>query len=105
MLYILILLSAVFFESVKSELRNGSSEYSDISDSEESEPDCTTQVHIKKVSEINEAIKYNFAYVLHICLDKVCVKAAIKKCVVLVQINIKQCAASFFIYSSDEKKI
>ncbi|KAM7128794.1 lysine-specific demethylase 7A isoform 3-T3 [Ciconia maguari] len=33
----------MFFESVKSELRNGSSEYSDISDSEESEPDCTTQ--------------------------------------------------------------
>nr|XP_033806802.1 lysine-specific demethylase 7A isoform X2 [Geotrypetes seraphini] len=32
-----------FFESVKSELRNGSSEYSDISDSEESETDCTTQ--------------------------------------------------------------
>lgn len=36
--------SSVFFESVKAELRNGSSEYSDISDSEESEPDCTTQV-------------------------------------------------------------
>ncbi|KAK2539647.1 Kdm7a [Columba guinea] len=33
----------MFFESVKAELRNGSSEYSDISDSEESEPDCTTQ--------------------------------------------------------------
>ncbi|XP_061494789.1 lysine-specific demethylase 7A isoform X2 [Rhineura floridana] len=33
----------MFFESVKSELRNGNSEYSDISDSEESEPDCTNQ--------------------------------------------------------------
>ncbi|XP_060632829.2 lysine-specific demethylase 7A [Anolis sagrei] len=33
----------MFFESVKSELRNGSSQYSDISDSEESEPDCTNQ--------------------------------------------------------------
>ncbi|KAJ6659958.1 hypothetical protein lerEdw1_018155 [Lerista edwardsae] len=33
----------MFFESVKSELRNGTSEYSDISDSEESEPDCTNQ--------------------------------------------------------------
>uniref|UniRef100_A0A8C2YH16 Lysine demethylase 7A n=1 Tax=Coturnix japonica TaxID=93934 RepID=A0A8C2YH16_COTJA len=33
----------MFFESVKSELRKGSSVYSDISDSEESEPDCTTQ--------------------------------------------------------------
>lgn len=43
-IYIYIFLSLVFFESVKSELRNGSSEYSDISDSEESEPDCTTQV-------------------------------------------------------------
>lgn len=35
----------MFFESVKSELRNGTSEYSDISDSEESEPDCTNQVN------------------------------------------------------------
>ncbi|XP_001367949.2 lysine-specific demethylase 7A [Monodelphis domestica] len=33
----------MFFESVKSELRNGSSQYSDISDSEESGPDCTVQ--------------------------------------------------------------
>ncbi|XP_054844233.1 lysine-specific demethylase 7A isoform X1 [Eublepharis macularius] len=33
----------MFFESVKSELRNGTSEYSDISDSEDSEPDCTNQ--------------------------------------------------------------
>lgn len=39
-----LFLFPVFFESVKSELRNGSSEYSDISDSEESEPDCTNQV-------------------------------------------------------------
>lgn len=37
----------MFFESVKSELRNGTSEYSDISDSEESEPDCTNQVNAK----------------------------------------------------------
>lgn len=84
MSYILILLSAVFFESVKSELRNGSSEYSDISDSEESEPDCTTQVYIKKISEINEAIKYNFAHVLEIYLVKVCVEAAITKYIISV---------------------
>jgi len=46
----------VFFESVKSELRNGSSEYSDVSDSEESEPDCTTQVQLENVTRVNEAI-------------------------------------------------
>ncbi|KAG8438657.1 hypothetical protein GDO86_005011 [Hymenochirus boettgeri] len=34
----------MFFESVKSELRNGSSEYSEISDSEGSEDDCTNQL-------------------------------------------------------------
>ncbi|XP_072256323.1 lysine-specific demethylase 7A isoform X2 [Pyxicephalus adspersus] len=33
----------MFFESVKSELRNGTSEYSDISDSEGSETNCTKQ--------------------------------------------------------------
>ncbi|KAM5171384.1 lysine-specific demethylase 7A [Mantella aurantiaca] len=33
----------MFFESVKSELRNGTSEYSDISDSEGSEANCTNQ--------------------------------------------------------------
>uniref|UniRef100_H3BFG4 Lysine demethylase 7A n=1 Tax=Latimeria chalumnae TaxID=7897 RepID=H3BFG4_LATCH len=33
----------MFFESVKSELRNGASEHSDISDSDESEHNCTTQ--------------------------------------------------------------
>lgn len=89
MSYILILLSAVFFESVKSELRNGSSEYSDISDSEESEPDCTTQVHLeKKISEINGAIKYNVAHVLKIYLVKVGIKAAMTKHSVLVQTNI-----------------
>ncbi|CAI9624223.1 unnamed protein product, partial [Staurois parvus] len=33
----------MFFESVKSELRNGTSEYSDISDSEGSEVNCTNQ--------------------------------------------------------------
>lgn len=33
-----------FFTSVKSELRNRSSEYSDISDSEDSGPDCTALV-------------------------------------------------------------
>lgn len=86
---ILILLSAVFFESVKSELRNGSSEYSDISDSEESEPDCTTQVHLeKKVSEIHETIKCNFAHVLQVYLLKVYVKAVITKYLILVQINV-----------------
>ncbi|XP_013932065.1 PREDICTED: lysine-specific demethylase 7A isoform X2 [Thamnophis sirtalis] len=42
----------MFFESVKSELRNGSSEYSDISDSEESEPDCTNQ---RKDSSLEES--------------------------------------------------
>ncbi|XP_039218071.1 lysine-specific demethylase 7A isoform X2 [Crotalus tigris] len=42
----------MFFESVKSELRNGSSEYSDISDSEESEPDCTNQ---QKDSSLEES--------------------------------------------------
>nr|XP_048686855.1 lysine-specific demethylase 7A isoform X4 [Caretta caretta] len=41
----------MFFESVKSELRNGSSEYSDISDSEESEPDCTTQLKNSSTEE------------------------------------------------------
>uniref|UniRef100_A0A803TWJ2 Lysine-specific demethylase 7A n=1 Tax=Anolis carolinensis TaxID=28377 RepID=A0A803TWJ2_ANOCA len=41
----------MFFESVKSELRNGNSEYSDISDSEESEPDCTNQVNTRTESE------------------------------------------------------
>ncbi|XP_039338961.1 lysine-specific demethylase 7A [Mauremys reevesii] len=41
----------MFFESVKSELRNGSSEYSDISDSEESEPDCTTQLNNSSTEE------------------------------------------------------
>ncbi|XP_068134359.1 lysine-specific demethylase 7A [Hyperolius riggenbachi] len=38
----------MFFESVKSELRNGTSEYSDISDSEGSEENCTNQ---EKASE------------------------------------------------------
>ncbi|XP_066490031.1 lysine-specific demethylase 7A isoform X2 [Tiliqua scincoides] len=42
----------MFFESVKSELRNGTSEYSDISDSEESEPDCTNQ---QKDSSLEES--------------------------------------------------
>ncbi|XP_044297251.1 lysine-specific demethylase 7A isoform X3 [Varanus komodoensis] len=42
----------MFFESVKSELRNGNSEYSDISDSEESEPDCTNQ---QKDSSLEES--------------------------------------------------
>lgn len=79
----------MFFESVKSELRNGSSEYSDISDSEESEPDCTTQVHLeKKVSEIHETIKCNFAHVLQVYLVKVYVKAIITKYLILVQINV-----------------
>ncbi|XP_041441342.1 lysine-specific demethylase 7A-like isoform X1 [Xenopus laevis] len=42
----------MFFESVKSELRNGSSEYSDISDSEGSEDNCTNQQkHFSKESE------------------------------------------------------
>ncbi|XP_042326771.1 lysine-specific demethylase 7A isoform X4 [Sceloporus undulatus] len=41
----------MFFESVKSELRNGNSEYSDISDSEESEPDCTNQQKDSSVEE------------------------------------------------------
>ncbi|XP_077195942.1 lysine-specific demethylase 7A isoform X2 [Paroedura picta] len=42
----------MFFESVKSELRNGTSEYSDISDSEDSEPDCTNQ---QKDSSLEES--------------------------------------------------
>ncbi|NP_001072664.1 lysine-specific demethylase 7A [Xenopus tropicalis] len=41
----------MFFESVKSELRNGSSEYSDISDSEGSEDNCTNQKHFSEESE------------------------------------------------------
>ncbi|XP_060101653.1 lysine-specific demethylase 7A [Heteronotia binoei] len=41
----------MFFESVKSELRNGTSEYSDISDSEDSEPDCTNQQKDSSVEE------------------------------------------------------
>lgn len=49
----------MFFESVKSELRKGSSVYSDISDSEESEPDCTTQVGLEKV---NKAIQDSFVH-------------------------------------------
>ncbi|XP_066446335.1 lysine-specific demethylase 7A [Eleutherodactylus coqui] len=42
----------MFFESVKSELRYGTSEYSDISDSEGSEASCTNQ---KSVSEDSES--------------------------------------------------
>ncbi|KAM4748311.1 lysine-specific demethylase 7A isoform 2-T2 [Rhinophrynus dorsalis] len=41
----------MFFESVKSELRNGSSEYSDISDSEGSESNCTNQKNFSEESE------------------------------------------------------
>ncbi|XP_063303676.1 lysine-specific demethylase 7A [Pelobates fuscus] len=41
----------MFFESVKSELRNGSSEYSDISDSEESEASCTNEKNSSEESE------------------------------------------------------
>lgn len=86
--YILILLSAVFFESVKSELRNGSSEYSDISDSEESEPDCTTQVHLEKSQKLMKQLSAIFVRVVQIYLVKVCVKAVITKYLILVQINI-----------------
>uniref|UniRef100_A0A8C5PU80 Lysine demethylase 7A n=1 Tax=Leptobrachium leishanense TaxID=445787 RepID=A0A8C5PU80_9ANUR len=41
----------MFFESVKSELRNGSAEYSDISDSEESESSCTNEQNSSEESE------------------------------------------------------
>ncbi|OCT86077.1 lysine-specific demethylase 7A isoform X2 [Xenopus laevis] len=41
----------MFFESVKSELRNGSSEYSDISDSDGSDDSCTNQKHFSEESE------------------------------------------------------
>lgn len=39
-----------FLTSVKSELRNRSSEYSDISDSEDSGPDCTALVRLEPLT-------------------------------------------------------
>lgn len=64
--YILIFIFTVFFESVKSELRKGSSVYSDISDSEESEPDCTTQVCLEKVNKAIQDNSVHFKFIWEI---------------------------------------